>query len=66
MSQFKREQDLFNEAYIRATKTSNPEDYFNAALLARQLVDCLECERALSKDSYDEMLHRVEKENTND
>ena len=33
--------DEFNRQYLKATQTSQPQDYFDAALLGRQLVDML-------------------------
>lgn len=33
--------ELFNKQYIKATRTSMPEDYFRAALTSRQIIDLM-------------------------
>ena len=44
--------DAFNIQYLKAVYSSDPEEYFKAALLARQLIDSLECAKVLDPCSY--------------
>lgn len=44
--------ELFNKQYIKATRTSMPEDYFRAALTSRQIIDLMGRD-GLIEDSFD-------------
>ena len=46
--------DVFNEDYSKACNTSKPEDWLNAALAGRHLVNGL-CDGKLTKDIFPEL-----------
>ena len=53
--------DHFNNTYITAVYTSDPEMYYNAAMVARQLIDRLEVDGVLCRESYDDEERKVDK-----
>ena len=46
--------DVFNEDYSKACNTSKPEDWLNAALAGRHLVNGL-CDGKLTTDNFSEL-----------
>ena len=46
--------DVFNEDYSKACNTSKPEDWLNAALAGRHLVNGL-CDDKLTTDNFSEL-----------
>lgn len=51
----------FNELYITATRTSSPQDYLEATMVARQLVLSLDKEGVIA-DNFDEEIINQEGE----
>lgn len=51
--------EKFNEEYIKATRTSDPQHYHRSTLIARQLVDLMGQE-GIVVDNFDEELLRQE------
>lgn len=61
---FQRQADIFNENYAKATHTSQPADWRDAALSARQLVNSLHAHKVI-EDSW-ERLDREWREDSSD